>query len=95
MTPNRAAQWAKVRSQGKWTFVWRTGILRWGLIMCAIFIGMQATQHPDRILFILALNVPLWSCAGFVFGWLTWSMSEWSFKRHLTKISSGTGAQAS
>jgi hypothetical protein len=85
MTPTRAAQWATTRSHGKWRFVWRTGVLGWGLIMCGIFVGMQASRHPDRIFFILALNVPLWLCAGFVFGILTWLLSEWSFRRYLAK----------
>jgi hypothetical protein len=53
VTPDRAAKCAETRTQGQWSFVWRVGILRWGLIMCGIFIGMQAAQDPDRILSIL------------------------------------------
>ena len=95
MTPNRAAQWAELRSQGKWRFAWRTGVLRWGLIMCAIFVGIQTAQHPNRIFFILAFNIPLWLCAGFLFGLLTWLLSDWSFQRYQAKIASGTGVQSS
>jgi hypothetical protein len=68
-----------------WRFVWRTGVLGWGFIMCAIFVGMQAAQRPSRILFILALNIPIWFCAGFLFGVLTWIHSEWSFKRYVAR----------
>lgn len=89
MTPDRAAKWTETRSQGQWNFVWRIGILRWGLIMCGTFVGMQAAQHPGRILSILALNIPLWLCGGFFFGLLTWVLSEWSYKRHLAKNATG------
>jgi hypothetical protein len=91
VTPDRATKWAETRTQGRWGFVWRVGILRWGLIMCGMFVGMQAAQHPNRILFILALNVPIWFCAGLLFGLLTWWMSEWSYKRHQAKDALGTG----
>lgn len=93
MTKDRAAKWAKTRAKGKWRFVWRTGVLSWGFIMCAIFVGMQAAQHLNRILFIVALNVPVWGCAGFLFGLTTWLHSEWSFKRYLAKNPMDAGAQ--
>jgi hypothetical protein len=95
VTPDRAAKWAETRTQGQWSFVWRVGILRWGLIMCGIFIGMQAAQHPNRILLILALNVSVWLCAGFFFGLLTWSLSERSYKHYLTKNATDAGGAAS
>jgi len=95
VTPDRATKWTETRAQGQWSFVWRVGILRWGLIMFGTFVGMQTAQHPDRILFILALNVPLCLCGGFSFGLLTWLMSEWNYKRHLAKNATGMGGRAS
>lgn len=92
MTPDRAAKWAETRKRGQWSFVWRVGVLSWGFIMCCIFfVGMQAAQHPNRILLILAYNVPIWLSAGFLFGVLTWWMSEWSYKRHLAKDAPSIG----
>lgn len=85
MTPKSAEKWAEMRSQGKWNFIWRVGILRWGLIMCGVFIGMQAVQHPNHILFTVALNIPVWLCAGFLFGLLTWSVCELIYRRYLAK----------
>jgi hypothetical protein len=61
--------------------------------MCAIFAGMQTAQHPNRILFIVALNVTVWGCAGFLFGLATWMHSEWSFGRYLAKNPTGAGVQ--
>jgi hypothetical protein len=95
VAPDRAAKWAETRAQGQWRFVWRVGILQWGLIMCGTFVGIQTAQHPSRILFILALNVPLWLCSGFLFGTLTWLLSERSYKRHLAGNPSGMGGRAS
>ena len=91
MTSDRAAKWAETRKQGRWSSVWRVGVLSWGLSMCCIFVGMQAAQHPNRILFIVAFNVPIWLSAGFLFGVLTWWMSERSYKRQLAKDAPGTG----
>jgi hypothetical protein len=94
MKPERASKWAQTRSGGKWPFVWRVGVLQWGLTMCCIFAGMQIAQHPGRFLFILGLNVPLWLCVGFLWGLLTWTATEWSYKRHMAKIASRPVGQA-
>jgi hypothetical protein len=86
----RALKWAETRSKGKWHFVWRVGVLQWGLIMGAIFVGMQSAQHPSHFLFILGFNLPLWLCFGFFWGLFTWMATEWSYKRHMVRSASGT-----
>jgi hypothetical protein len=85
--PQQAARWAQVRQQGQWTFIWRVGILRWGLAMCVAFVAMQAAQQPNRILFIFALNVPLWACGGALFGFSMWHYGEWAYRRYLARTS--------
>ena len=66
-----------------WRFVWRVGVLQWGLTLCGMFVGMQIAQRPNRYLFILELNIPLWLCMGFLWGLLTWKATEWSYRRHV------------
>lgn len=91
VTPDRATKWAEIRKQGQWSFVWRVGVLSWGFTMCCIFVVMQAAQHPNRVLLIVAYNVPIWLSAGLLFGLLTWWVFERSYKRHLAKSTPSTG----
>jgi hypothetical protein len=92
MTPDRAAKWAATRAQGRWSFVWRTGVLQWGLIMFGVMGGSQAAQHPDRWMYILAVNLPLWFCGGVLFGLLTWHLTERSYTKYLAKQATSSDA---
>jgi hypothetical protein len=47
--------------------------------------GSQAARYPGRWLFILGLNLPIWLCAGLLFGLLTWHFSERSYQKYLAK----------
>ena len=85
MTPDRAAKWAVTRVQGQRSYVWRVGILQWGLIMFGAMGGSQLAQNPSRWLFILAINFPLWLLGGFLFGLLTWYLSERSYAKHVAQ----------
>jgi hypothetical protein len=85
VTADGAAKWAATRMQGRWSFVWRTGVLQWGFIMFGAMGGMQAAQHPSRWLYFLVMNLPVWLCGGFVFGLGTWHLSERSYAKYLAK----------
>jgi hypothetical protein len=87
MTPDRAAKWAATRGQGRWSYVWRTGVLGWGLIMFGAMGGTQIAQQPQRWLFLLGINLPLWACGGFFFGLWTWHLSERSYAKYLAEQS--------
>jgi hypothetical protein len=82
---DRAAKWASTRVQGRSSFIWRVGVLQWGLVMFGAMGGSQAAQHPSRWLLILALNIPIWLCAGILFGILTWHLSERGYAKYLAK----------
>jgi hypothetical protein len=83
--PEHALRWGQTRQQGQWSFIWRVGVLRFGLIMCVAFVVMQATQRPNHLFSVLALNVPLWLGGGFLFGFSMWHYGEWAYKRYLAK----------
>jgi hypothetical protein len=83
-------KWEETRKKGRPNYIWRTGVLTWGLIMCSIFVGMQSAQNPDRLLPILALNIPLWFCAGLIYGFLTWHALERQYNRYLANQPPGT-----
>lgn len=92
MTPERAKKWAEVRAKGRQAFVWRNGVLQWGLTMCGVFVGMQTAQTPSRLPLILLINVPAWFVGGLLFGFLTWHFSERSYKRYCAKNPQPTSA---
>ena len=85
VTPDRAAKWATTRIQGRWSYVWRTGVFQWGLIMFAGMGGSQIAQHPEQWLVLLGINLPLWLCGGFLFGLWTWHLCERSYAKYLAK----------
>ncbi|MGH8199442.1 MAG: hypothetical protein ACREVO_03640 [Steroidobacteraceae bacterium] len=74
---------------GRNAFIWRRGVLGWGLIMCGIFVAMGAASHPNRFLYILELNVPLWLGMGAVWGITVWYATEWGYMRYLAKQAAG------
>ena len=88
LKPERASKWAEARLKGKWTFVWRFGVLQWGLTMCGVFAGMQIAHRPSYFLFILGFNIPIWLCMGFLCGLFTWIANEWSYKHYAAKADS-------
>lgn len=87
MKPVQAERWAEIRKKGQWSYIWRVGILTYGLLMCAIFVGMDIFRQPGQFLQSLVGNVRLWTCAGAVFGFLTWHGTEWQYRRHVRKQS--------
>lgn len=85
MKPLQAERWAEIRKRGQWNYIWRVGILTYGLIMCGVFIGMDTFRHPDQFVQSVLGNVPLWTFAGLVFGFLTWHGTEWQYRRHVRR----------
>jgi len=87
MKPEQAEKWAEIRNRGQWSYIWRVGVLRWGLVMCGVFIGMDSARHPHQFLSSVLGNVPLWICAGLLFGFFTWHGTEWQYRRQVGKQS--------
>ena len=92
MTPGRAAKWDVIRRQGRGAYIWRIGILRYGLGMGGAVVGFDLALLPIRRWpFFMALYFPICLGLGFLFGLLTWHTSEWSYARHQAKHQSPDG----
>lgn len=85
MNAGQADDWKETRTKGLWKFVWRVGVGRWGVFMCVFFVVQQGIETPDRLLFILLRNIPIWLCAGVIFGFLVWYGNEWAYKRFMAR----------
>ena len=74
-------RWAVTRAQGKRKFILVNGILAWGLPMFFIMALMPVISGKViASVSYFALMVPLWTAAGFFFGWGAWAWSEKLFK---------------
>ena len=85
MNADRAAKWAVTRRQGRNSYVWRSGVLQFGLVIGGAMAGAQIGLNPSRWLFLIALYLPIWLGAGFLAGLSTWYTTERSYARYLAK----------
>jgi hypothetical protein len=74
--------WAVTRQKGRWHFVLVRGVLGWG---SAMFVGMGLMpvlmhRHEPTWSYVVK-QAFVWAIAGTCFGFVTWSWSEWLFKR--------------
>jgi len=74
-------RWLERRRQGRWSYVWKQGVLLYGLPM---FVIMSLLTHRDgQPLWLLGVALLLWLLGGAAFGWLLWQVNEWRFHRVL------------
>jgi len=80
---DRREYWLKMKTMGRRQFVWRHGLLRWGLPVFAIFTplmffispGSHPWSKPAIIGFIL-FSFVVWTIGGYCVGRITWSVME-------------------
>jgi hypothetical protein len=95
MTPTGMDDWEQVRAAGKWHFVRRDGVLRWGvrtgvLVWVVLFFAgpvLLGDNAPNlaylksrEFALTTAAAVVLWPAAGVAWGLLEWHRRE---RRHL------------
>ena len=81
-TPKSAAKWEKNRSKGKSHFVWRYGVLGWGLCMFVVMTVLNYIRHPDSLAQTLIINAIIWPIGGYVWGVWMWAISERAYKKY-------------
>lgn len=96
MSPAEINEWERVRAGGKWRFVGRDGVLRWGLrtgilvwaivfVVCPVLLGDGAPDvaYLGSREFALgtAAAVVLWPAAGVAWGLLEWRRRERRYSR--------------
>ena len=92
LSPTQLKNWEKIRVKGKAHFVLYRGVLGWGLYMFAVLtifnhlqaVDFQLSELKSISLPTVFVNFILCIIGGFVFGWVTWSSSEKSYRKSRT-----------
>ncbi len=77
-------RWEKTRQIGKKAFIWRYGVLGWGLLMALFMLGViiaDSRNHPNFWLLCLILPV-LFPVAGYLWGVLVWNQTEQKYQAY-------------
>jgi hypothetical protein len=77
MTPQQIESWGKSRAKGRTRFVWRMGVVAWGLPTAITWaVVMAAFQGWERLPLLLPIALLLFPIGGYWFGASTWRKYE-------------------
>ena len=77
-------RWLERRKQGVRAYVFRQGMLLYGLPMFVI--SSVITYREGQASWLPAVGLLLWLKGGALFGWLLWRVNEWRFQRVLRLV---------
>jgi hypothetical protein len=87
MSPSDSEKWAKFSKLGRAGFVWRYGILGWGIPTAILFVLLQGYLDGwDGLLFKLIPALVLFPLGGIVWGRFMWAFLE---RRHARAAATG------
>lgn len=79
--------WLQIKAMGKRRYVWRVGVLRWGLVVFAIWTPLMLMVGPrthklssGEIAAVIIVSLFLWTVGGYVFGNWMWRMMESKYR---------------
>lgn len=76
------ARWERERKAGALRYVWRKGVIGWGLPLYVFMYGAQTLLRGDPLELQDALrNAVLWLGSGAVFGAVMWWVSEFNYRK--------------
>jgi hypothetical protein len=80
MTLEQMARWETTRQMGRRWFIWRWGVLAfglpWGIVMALLFGFAGAASHPPALWIGPVISGLLSPLAGYLFGATMWSRCE-------------------
>ncbi len=96
-TPKSLAKWEQARRLGKKRYVWKVGVLSWGLPMFLVMTpffyiqqhGLTWPPPPGFSLTLILIYAALWAIGGFWFGSVMWSTMEKAYRRHQEESAGG------
>lgn len=77
-------RWLERRRHGVWPYVWKQGVLLYGLPMFVITSVLLHRQGQPA--WLLGVSLLFWLSGGALFGWLLWRVNEWRFRRVLRRV---------
>lgn len=80
--PKAIERWEKQRAKGRTRYILQIGVFGWGL---AMFIAMTfVVNRPVQLTpSTIALSAIIWLLGGALFGFVTWTMSERKYRKHM------------
>ena len=82
LNEKQLAQWAKTRRMGRSRFIWRVGVLYWGIITGTVWsIVMGAMQGWDQFPILLCLALIGFPIGGYFFGVWVWKLNESAYQK--------------
>jgi len=74
-------KWAETRKKGKWIFIFKFGVLNWGVVTAILFSLLMHLIDPEPKIWLRPLiSLVVFPLGGIFFGlWLWWS-SEKNYK---------------
>jgi hypothetical protein len=80
-------RWESLRQRGRASFVWRVGLLGYGLpmmlgaVIVRLIMQWWTSQPNQSFILNIAIAFALWPLAGLLFGFAVWHLNERSYKR--------------
>jgi hypothetical protein len=82
VTQKQLEKWAKTRQMGRARYVWRYGVLGWGLATGVLWsICRGFLRGGDQLPVLLVLALIIFPIGGYFFGQWTWKKGEENFQQ--------------
>ncbi|WP_246079285.1 hypothetical protein [Paenibacillus piri] len=80
MTEQQADKWRKTRTMGKGKYVMYFGVLTWGIILAALFTGMEWLTQQSFTLSWMYIRLAVFGILGFFIANFRWDARERLFQ---------------
>ena len=88
MSNKEISRWEKVREKGRKYYIWRVGVLSWGLGMGLAFVIPSLIRHDSDFLKKLCIGFIIWPICGYFFGSFMWKYMDKKYQQAKTEEAS-------
>jgi hypothetical protein len=82
MKEDKIREWEATRKGGKWRFVLKQGVLRWGVVTALLFsILMHFVQPQEPIWLRPLISIVVFPLGGILFGYWLWAIGERNYRK--------------